>query len=92
MEVDGPALDALQEATHAQLRARKLGKIAATIPKVQPNAPVPESMLHENLAHHPMSSLIQTNHLRILINTQNGFFGGIFTSVPTGGAQMKFMK
>ena len=51
-------------------------------------------MLHENLnaAHHLTSSLIQTNHQKILKNPQNGFFKGIFSSVPTDGAQMKLMK
>ena len=49
-------------------------------------------MLHKNLntaRHHPTSSLIRTNHWKILKNPQNGFFRGIFSSVPTDGAQMK---
>ena len=48
-------------------------------------------MLYENLnvAHHLRSSLIQTNHRMILKNPQNGFFKGIFSSVPMDGAQMK---
>ena len=51
------------------------------------------TMLNENLnaEHHLTSSLIQTNHLRILKNPQNGFFKGIFSSVPTDDAQMKLM-
>ena len=49
MEVDGTHLDALQSATHAQLRARELGEIAALIPNLRPNAPVPESI--KKLSH-----------------------------------------
>ena len=51
-------------------------------------------MLHENLnaAHHLTSSLIRTNHVKILKNLQNEFFKGIFSSVPTDGAQTKLMK
>ena len=49
-------------------------------------------MLHENLnaaKHQSTSSLIWTNHWKILKNPQNGIFKGIFSSVPTDGAQMK---
>ena len=51
-------------------------------------------MLLENLnaAHHQTSSLIRTNHQKILKNLQNGSFRGIFSSVPTDGAQMKLME
>ena len=42
--------------------------------------------------HHPTSSLIRTNHWKILKNPQNGFSKGIFSSVPTDGAQMKLIK
>ena len=54
----------------------------------------PTKMLHENLnaAHHSTSSLIRKNHQKILKNPQNGSFKGIFSSVPTDGAQMKLMK
>ena len=50
-------------------------------------------MLHENLnaVRHHTSSLIRTNHQKILKNLQNGFFKGIFSSVPTDGSQMKLM-
>ena len=51
-------------------------------------------MLHENLnaAHHLTNSLIRTYHRKILKNLQNGFFKGVFSSVPTDGAYMKLMK
>ena len=51
-------------------------------------------MLHANLnvVHHLTSSLIRTNHWKILKNPQNGFFKSIFSSVATDGAQMKLMK
>ena len=51
MEVNDPDLDAFESATHAQLRARELGKIGALIPNLLPNAPVPEAVgksSHEN--------------------------------------------
>ena len=88
MEGDGPDLEALESATRAQLRARELGKIMALIPNPQPNAPVPESIGKENLntVHYLTGSLIQTNHLRILKNPQNGLFKGIFSSVSTDGS------
>ena len=41
MEVNGPDLDAFESATHTQIRAWGLGKIAAFIPNLLPNAPVP---------------------------------------------------
>ena len=49
-------------------------------------------MLHDNLnaAHNLTSSLIWTNHWKIMKNPQRG--RGIFSSVPTDGAQMKRMK
>ena len=52
------------------------------------------TMLHENLnaVHHLTSSLILTTHLKILKNPQNGFFKGVFSLVPTDGAQVKLMK
>ena len=44
MEVDGTHSDALESASHAQLQATELGKIAALMPYFRPNAPVPESI------------------------------------------------
>ena len=44
MMVDDPGFDAFESATHAQLRARELGKIEAFIPNLWSNALVPESM------------------------------------------------
>ena len=85
----------------AQLQARELGKIEAFIPifnqmllslsRWECRA---TTMLHANLnvVHHLTSSLIRTNHWKILKNPQNGFFKSIFSSVATDGAQMKLMK
>ena len=105
MEVNDPDLDAFESATCAQLRARELGKIEAFIPNLQPNAPVPESMGKSTLKNapqepqccassHEQSGLDKSPELvwKILKNTQNGFFKGIFSSVLTDGAQMKLMK
>ena len=99
MKVYGPDF-ALESATHAQPQARELCKIAALNANFLPNAVVSEligksSHVNENLntaRHHPTSSLIRTNHWKILKNPQNGFFKGIFSSVPRDGAQMKLMK
>ena len=44
MKSAGPDLNACESATHAQLQARELSKIAALIPNLRPNAPVPESI------------------------------------------------
>ena len=38
MEVNDPDLDAFESATHAQLRARELGKIGALIPNLPNNS------------------------------------------------------
>ena len=61
MEFDDPDLDAFESASHAQLQARKLGKIEAFIPNLQPNAPVPESMgisRHDNAPRESMLHII----------------------------------
>ena len=107
MEVDDPDLDAFETSTRAQLRARELGKIEAAMRHLFPIFDQTllslsrweyraTTMLHENFnaVHHLTSSLIWTNHRKIsgLKNPQNGLFKGIFSSVPTDGAQMKLMK
>ena len=50
-------------------------------------------MLHENLnaVPHFTSSLILTNHWKILKTPQDGFFKGIFSSAPTDGTQKKLI-
>ena len=88
-----------------ELEPGELGKIEAFIPNLQPNAPVPESMGKSTLKNapqepqccassHEQSGLDKSPELvwKILKNTQNGFFKGIFSSVLTDGAQMKLMK
>ena len=88
MEVNDPDLDAFESASRAHFRARESGKIEALILNLRPNALSlsrwenrATKMLHENLnaAHHLTSSLIWTNHRKILKNPQNGFFKGIFS-------------
>ena len=88
MKVDGPDLDALParaSSTRAQLQARKLGKIAAAIPNLRPNARLllgrldnwATSMLQKNsnAAHHLMSSGSWKIHR---IDFSIGFFKGCF--------------
>ena len=71
------------------------------MPNLLPNALVPEAwenpatkMLHKNLnaAHHLTGSVVWTNHQKNLKKPQHGSFKGIFSSLLTGGAQMKLMK
>ena len=104
MEVNDPDLDAFESATCAQLWARELGKIGALIPissqtllSLSRWENQATKMLNDDLnaAHHLSdltSSLILTNHRKILKNLQNGFFKSIFSSVLTDGVQMKLTK
>ena len=47
MEVDGPDFF-FESDIHAQLRARELGKIAALIANLRPNAPVSDLIDHRD--------------------------------------------
>ena len=94
MEVDSPDF-ALESATHAQLQARELGKISAFIAYLLPNSPVSELIGKSSHVNAPLESQygVASSHKQSdseesqedFENPQNGFFKGIFSSVPTDG-------
>ena len=86
----------------------RIRSIVALIPNLWQNAPVPKSIRktsHDNAlrkfqcgsSSHKQSDSDESpedfeKSILILKNPQNGFFKSIFSSVPTDGPQMKFMK